>query len=107
MAAVVAEYLPIISAFLSVVRSFLAQNWPHAASDVLDSAIAALGAGAEGIAAIQALTEQMQAMVSAGRDPTIDEWSELKARSDAAHALIQGTQAPPPAPAPTEPPPPA
>jgi len=85
-------YLPLISAFLQAVNTFIANNWPSAAQDVLGTAIAAIGAGEQGYAGLQSLTEHMQAMIAKGTDPTADDWAELKARSDAAHAAIQGAQ---------------
>lgn len=45
--------------------------------------------GEAGADALHDLTDDIQAMVAEGRDPTDDEWSALKARSDAAHAAIQ------------------
>ena len=41
--------------------------------------------------ALQALVDHINQMVAENRNPTTDEWNALKARSDAAHARIQGT----------------
>lgn len=46
--------------------------------------------GAAGEQGLTDLNNQVQDMVTAGRNPNPDEWDSLKARSDAAHAAIQG-----------------
>lgn len=58
---------------------------------ILLAAASFIERGEEGAAALNELTSHIKAMVSAGRDPTAEEWATLKARSDAAHATIQGT----------------
>lgn len=60
-------------------------------------AVLALGAtaverGAEGRVELKALKAQVEAMLSEGREPTNAEFAALKARSDAAHAIIQGEE---------------
>lgn len=47
--------------------------------------------GEEGAAELESLNVQVQTMVTENRGPTDDELNALKARSDAAHAAIQGT----------------
>lgn len=62
---------------------------------VLITAAELIKVGEAGSTELQALTAHIQTMVSSGRDPTEDDWNQLKARSDAAHALIQsGSSAP-------------
>jgi len=56
---------------------------------VLDLAAFAIERGTEGADQLKALVADLQAMVAEGRDPTPEEWSALKLRSDAAHAAIQ------------------
>lgn len=56
---------------------------------VLSTAAALIRAGDAGSAELQALTAHVKQMVSAGTDPTEDDWNQLRVRSDAAHALIQ------------------
>lgn len=56
---------------------------------ILNSIAAFIEQGEAGAAGLQALNDHIKAMVSAQRDPTADEWAELKARSDAAHAILQ------------------
>jgi len=41
--------------------------------------------------ALVSLNTDITAMVAAKADPTQDQWNALKARSDKAHATIQGT----------------
>jgi hypothetical protein len=47
--------------------------------------------GEAGVTELQVLTQQIDAMVSAGREPTSQEWSDLIARASAAHNIIQNT----------------
>lgn len=61
---------------------------------VLITAAELIKVGEAGSTELQALTAHIQTMVSSGRDPTEDDWNQLKARSDTAHALIQGSSAP-------------
>lgn len=84
--------LSIISALLRAI-SGVASN-PAFGSAQAISAVASLGAtlieaGSAGEEGLKELTEQVQGMVSAGRNPTPDEFSSLRSRSDAAHAAIQ------------------
>lgn len=58
---------------------------------ILSGAAALVRAGDAALPELQALTDQVKAMVSADRDPTDAEWAELTARSNAANAIIQGT----------------
>lgn len=60
---------------------------------VLVTAAQLIRAGEAGSAELQALTAHIQAMVSAGTDPTEADWTQLKTRSDTAHALIQASSA--------------
>lgn len=60
---------------------------------VLVTAASLIRAGEAGSAELQALTAHIQAMVNSGTDPTEDDWNTLKARSDAAHTLIQASNA--------------
>lgn len=64
---------------------------------VLITAAELIKVGEAGATELQALTAHIQAMVSSGRDPTEDDWNQLKARSDAAHALIQSADSVSPA----------
>lgn len=63
---------------------------PHV-DDILASIAAVLETGEDALPQLQALTEHVAAMVAADRDPTTEEFAELKARSDAAHAVIEDT----------------
>lgn len=56
---------------------------------VLTAGAALIELGEAGAADFQALTLQVEDMVTAGRTPTPAEWDALKARSDAAHEAIQ------------------
>lgn len=62
--------------------------------EMLLAAASLIQRGEEGAQALADFTSQIKAMVTAGRDPTPDEWNSLKARSDAAHAILQGAPAP-------------
>lgn len=56
---------------------------------ILNFAASLIGQGEAGMVELQKLTDEVKAMVAAGRDPTDEEFAALKARSDAAHAAIQ------------------
>ncbi len=56
-------------------------------------AATAVERGAAGTVELKALKAQIEAMVSEGRAPTPLEFEALKARSDAAHAILQGVPA--------------
>jgi hypothetical protein len=92
MNAVVTTVLSLVPALLRTLTSAgVANSFLTPAVDSILNAIAAfVEAGDAGAAGLQALTQQVQAMVTANRDPTQDEWDALAARSNAAHALIQG-----------------
>lgn len=60
---------------------------------ILNTAANLIAAGEAGAGELAALTAHVRAMVAAGTDPTSTDWEQLQARSDAAHALIQGTPA--------------
>lgn len=62
-----------------------------AVSAALKLAAAALVAGDDGYADLKALTDQVQAMVDAGREPTKDEWQALADQSAAAHEILNPT----------------
>jgi len=64
---------------------------------ILNSIAAFIEKGEEGATALQALNDHIKAMVNANRDPTIEEWNTLKARSDAAHTILQADHVAPPA----------
>lgn len=55
----------------------------------LDLAARLIKSGDKAEAALVELKEQIEAMVAEGRDPTPEEWAELKRRSDDAHSRIQ------------------
>lgn len=50
--------------------------------------------GGEGLSGLQDLNTKVAAMVSAGRNPSPDEWQALRAASDKAHRQIQGLPEP-------------
>lgn len=56
---------------------------------LLDLAAVSLERGSEGATQLKALVAQIETMVAEGREPTAEEWNELKNRSDAAHDTIQ------------------
>lgn len=56
---------------------------------LIDLASAALERGAEGAEDLKAIVAQLDVMVKEGREPSESEWTSLKARSDAAHKVIQ------------------
>jgi len=58
---------------------------------ILNSIAALILAGEAGYEGLQALNDQIKAMIAANRDPTQEEWDALKARSDAAHAVLQAS----------------
>jgi hypothetical protein len=57
--------------------------------EILSAVAAILQIGPAAQPQLYALNDTVQAMVKADRDPTEAEFNELKARSDAAHALLQ------------------
>jgi hypothetical protein len=69
-----------------------------AISAVLDLASSLVARGEAGAAELEKLTEEIKAMVAEGRQPTAAEWKSLRSRSDAAHAILQGTPASAPEP---------
>jgi hypothetical protein len=97
MNATVTTVLSLVPAILRSLASVPASSsfLTPAIDSILNAIATFVEAGDAGAAGLQALTQQIQAMVAAGRDPTPDEWAALIARSDAAHALIQGTTPPP------------
>lgn len=85
--------LEIISDFISALDAAGRQgalNWVNPSVEHLVSAANALiQTGNRGAQALQDLTTEIEGMVAAGRDPTEAEFAALKARSDAAHAILQ------------------
>lgn len=83
--------LALISELLRVLASVPASSsflTPHL--DTILSAVASLiDAGEAGASELQALTAHIKSMAASGTDPTADDWMVLKARSDAAHTIIQ------------------
>lgn len=68
--------------------------------EILLGAAALIEQGEEGAQGLAELTNHIKSMAQAGRDPTVDDFNELRARSNAAHATIQAsdsaeTNAPP------------
>lgn len=55
---------------------------------VLDLAAVAIERGDAGAEGLRELVERVKEMADAQRAPTIEEWSALRARSDAAHAVL-------------------
>lgn len=60
---------------------------------VLDLAAAAIERGVEGSGELKLLVQKIDSMVADGREPSPEEWDELKRRSDAAHDIIQNWKA--------------
>ena len=58
---------------------------------VLALGATAIERGESGRVELKALKAQVEAMLSEGREPTDAEFASLKARSDAAHAVIQAS----------------
>lgn len=87
--------LTILSLIPTVLRTLDAAVTAWRDSPVIHSILGAIAnlveRGEDGAVELSALNDQITAMVSANRDPTDEEWAALKARSDAAHAGIQGT----------------
>ena len=54
----------------------------------------AIELGVAGYEDLQKLASQIDEMIAQGREPTKDEWAELRARSEAAHLILN----PPPPP---------
>lgn len=86
--AIVPSFLRAITSASPVASSFIS----HSVEDILNAAATFIERGEAGAEQLKALTDQIKAMVAANRDPTADEWAALKARSDAAHAIIQGDE---------------
>lgn len=73
---------------------------------VLELISVALKAGSQGWEDLQKLHAQVDAMVAENREPTKDEWAELRERSRVAHDILNPPPPPEPEPAPeTESPP--
>jgi hypothetical protein len=62
---------------------------PSEASELLGILGTLLVEGDDAHSDLVAFTEQIEAMVVAGRGPTPDEWTALRERSDAAHDRLQ------------------
>ncbi len=60
-----------------------------AIKSILDLAALALERGTEGSEQLKTLVARVKAMADEGRDPTPEEWDELKKQSDEAHNIIQ------------------
>lgn len=75
---------------LSLIASDPALGYRGSAiKSVLDLTALAVERGAEGRDQLLALQARLQTMVDENREPTKEEWDELKGRSDAAHKAIQ------------------
>ena len=92
----VASILPLVPELLRTIATAAQSFLGPVVSEVMSAAPALIESGDAGAVALNDLTLQIKGMIAAGRDPTEAEWNALKARSDAAHAVIQDT-APPPA----------
>jgi hypothetical protein len=85
--------LNIVSGLLRAIAGVAANpafGTAQAVVTVANLGAALIEAGEQGIEGLKKLTEQVEGMVTAGRNPTADEFSDLRSRSDAAHAAIQG-----------------
>ena len=89
----IAIVFPIISAILQILGTNLLSGklGKDAAAKYVGMIAALLDRGGPVEDGLHALKSHIEQMVLEGRDPTPDEWKELKARSDAAHATIQGS----------------
>lgn len=87
--------LSLIPTFLRALVSAPASNsfLTPIIDEILSIAATLVEQGEAGASAFQGFTQEIQAMVASGGEPTADQWATLKARSDAAHAAIQGTGA--------------
>lgn len=63
----------------------------------------ALERGEAGRADLEKLAAHIDTMVAQGREPTEGEWADLRARSDAAHAILQEAAKGDPTPEPESP----
>lgn len=61
-------------------------------SEVLKVGSKLIEAGEQGAEGLRKLTEEVEAMVRDGRNPSAEEYKALRRRSDAAHAIIQGRE---------------
>lgn len=84
--------LEMVADFISVIAQDAAGTGilTPAVGTILSAGATLIKLGDQGATELQALTGQIKQMVTANRDPTESEWDALKARSDAAHATIQG-----------------
>lgn len=65
-----------------------------AITSALNVAASLIERGEAGAAELQKLADQVAEMVSAGTEPTAEQWADLRARSDAAHLALQNADAP-------------
>ena len=85
------ELLSVVPAFLRTlagVAAPLAGSGATAITAAIGYAATLIERGEAGAADLQALTDEIKAM--GDRNASEEEWSALKARSDAAHAILQG-----------------
>lgn len=96
--AAIPDFLRAVGVSLGAVAGDPVHQGKGAAIVTALGAVAALiEGGEEASEELHALTDQIKGMVADGRNPSEEEWASLKARSDAAHAVLQATgQEPPP-----------
>jgi hypothetical protein len=84
------QILPVILRNLATIAGDPALGYRGASLiAVLNLMAVAIEAGVAGYEEIQRLKLQVDEMVAQGREPTKAEWSELRARSEAAHLALQ------------------
>ena len=91
--ALIPDFLRALSAVLPVLgnkAAAIGSPFITVAEEVLSAGAALIERGEEGAGALAALTGQITAMGTS--DPTSDQWAQLKAQSDAAHASIQASE---------------
>lgn len=95
--AAVPDFLRAVSSSLGSIVGDPAHNQKGAAiTRVLTLAASAIDSGQDVAQGLQELTTEIQKMTAEGREPSPDEWAELKKRSDDAHAALQTAAAPSP-----------
>ncbi|MGI9250733.1 MAG: hypothetical protein ACR2PR_06010 [Pseudohongiellaceae bacterium] len=86
MGALIAQLLSTIAA--AAIRENIGDD---SIAEILSIASALINRGVSASTELEALQAQVQMFVDQDREPTEDEWAQLRSRSDAAHATIQST----------------
>lgn len=90
--ALIPEFLRSIGAILPTLTMLSASpGWISLAEQVLSAGATLVERGEEGASELQALTQHIQSLQ--GTDASSGDWDALRARSDAAHAILQAPPA--------------